>query len=423
MIFNRVLQSFIFISVLLNGSVVLAQNLIQDLGFELQKNRSIASPWSIEGSASSGTDRGIGRSTTTPAASSSSIQFGVHMGNNPGDHAQEFAMNVYLGKKHTVVGQSSHFDWCTNSGTVSSIMNQLTTIWNDGSVPMFGIAPLPFPALGSQPDADVANGLYDGCIDIWAKVLKSWLSGPDGVYSTADDRRLYLRPWQEMNGNWFPWAPHYSGTTTKPQDFVNMWRHFYTRFVSFNGIDTNHVQWVWCPNARDFGSTMESNYPGDNYVQWLTTDGYAEASLNPAVIFDTAFSRLQKISPHKPKGISEFGVLNSATIAQKNQFITDTYAYAVSKRLKQIIYYNENTGTFPAPPNQTYSVFGCASLRNCPAGSFGEVLNPGGDGSVTIGGVLYRYFSAYKRAILSSSYISTTPGNLRLLTNQQFMGQ
>ena len=47
---------------------------------------------------------------------------------------------------------------------------------------------------------NVAAGTYDSYVVSVASQIKSFLSGPDGVYGTSDDRRIYIRLAHEMNG-------------------------------------------------------------------------------------------------------------------------------------------------------------------------------------------------------------------------------
>lgn len=39
----------------------------------------------------------------------------------------------------------------------------------------------------------VTSGYYDSFLEEYCNFMKTWLSGDDGVYGTADDRRVHLR--------------------------------------------------------------------------------------------------------------------------------------------------------------------------------------------------------------------------------------
>jgi hypothetical protein len=178
----------------------------------------------------------------------------------------------------------------------------------------------------SNYNQTIADGTYDTYLNRSAQDLKAWLAGPDGIYGNADDRRVYLEFCTEMNGDWNSWSPGVSGNTVS--SFVAMWRHVYNIFAVVNGLDSNHVQWVYTVSASDHNATgtIENLYPGSSYTNWVGVDGYLRYSTDTASsIFDTAISRLNTLSSNKPIFIVEFGIQDSVGAAVKKSILTRTY--------------------------------------------------------------------------------------------------
>jgi mannan endo-1,4-beta-mannosidase len=337
-----------------------------------------------------------------------------------------------MGKQHAIVFSDPHagIDWLT--GSMGNYGAEMTTLWNSGHVPLIGWGSLwPLPAgcssvncSGQNIDANIANGMYDAGLDASASALKTWLAGPDGIYGNADDRRVYLRPSQEVNGNFFVWSPNVNGNTV--QDYVSAWRHIWTTFMVSHGLDSSHVQWIYCVNNEDFGGgTIESDYPGSSYVDWMGVDGYSSnrfaGEMDPPAIFDSAIGRLQALAPSKPLAINETGYdgvdscsQSSSLVVCKDTWLSNLYNYVQTKGVRQVEYFNEN--------GYDWMVFGCTNSGNCPDGSGRGTLPDAADGSTTVNGYTYNFYSAYKNAVSSPVFLSTDASNSRLVTDAQFQG-
>jgi beta-mannanase len=62
-----------------------------------------------------------------------------------------------------------------------------------------------------------------------------------------------------------------------PADFVAAWRHLHDVFAGLP------VSWVWAPSASAFdagGAVADQYYPGDQYVDWISADGYNSFGCN-----------------------------------------------------------------------------------------------------------------------------------------------
>lgn len=89
-------------------------------------------------------------------------------------------------------------------GVRERFLEGMTRAWQAGHVPM--VTWLPYTGTKGTTLATIArrvrNGGYDDVIGWWARALSSWLWTEDPV--TGGPRRLYFRPFPEMNGDWLP---------------------------------------------------------------------------------------------------------------------------------------------------------------------------------------------------------------------------
>jgi len=151
------------------------------------------------------------------------------------------ALESWQGKKHAVVNLFT--DWTNTIKVMNNLFGQqLPNIWKNGNVPMVTWEPFTGGQTPTDIEVRIGKGQYDGYIANWAPRMKVYLSGPDGVFGTADDTRAYVRLGHEMNGNWYPWSAAIGSNS--PADYVAMWRRVRQIFDSLH-LDANHLQWVW----------------------------------------------------------------------------------------------------------------------------------------------------------------------------------
>lgn len=344
---------------------------------------------------------------TQPASADTLI--GIYYGNQGWEMSNVQAQETWQVKKNAVVNLFT--DWCNQTSTQNNLFNhQLPYVWNNQNVPMITWEPYLCGASSTPNDIEVqiAEGRHDTYINDWATRLKTFLSGPDGVYNTSDDRRVYLRLGHEMNGSWYPWGAAMGNNS--PSDYVNMWKHVKGIFDS-KGLDANHVQWVWAVNNDDVGGySAESFYPGDAYVNWVAIDGYnwgtSQSWSNwqtPQQVFGSMIQRVRTIS-NRPLTISEFAsstATNSGnSVTAKEQWISELFNYATAQNIKMLLWFNEDKET-------DWAIFGGSR----------------GDGTFTYGSQTYITNSAYSSSVAASQFIPSNHNNPRLLTDAQFTGQ
>jgi mannan endo-1,4-beta-mannosidase len=181
---------------------------------------------------------------------------------------------------------------------------EMNTIRNYGAIPFFswGSQSTPVPLDLNEPAfqlADIANGAYDGYIREFAEGARAW------------GHPFFLRFDWEMNGNWFPWAE--DANSNNPGEYVAAWRHVHDIFTQ---VGATNATWVWCPYVKSSPQMrpLATFYPGDEYVDWTSLDGFNWASngVNPApwTTFDKIFSGsyrtiTKKIAPSKPMILAE----------------------------------------------------------------------------------------------------------------------
>jgi hypothetical protein len=127
-----------------------------------------------------------------------------------------------------------------------------------GSIPM---VTLEFWSVGSTGLSAINNGSKDAYIRNFAAAAKAY----GGV--------VYLRPFHEMNGDWYPWGG--SVGSNSASQLVSAWKHVHDVFAAQGATN---VKFVWCVNNDSVPNTSANSisayWPGDAYVDYATLDGY-----------------------------------------------------------------------------------------------------------------------------------------------------
>jgi hypothetical protein len=118
---------------------------------------------------------------------------------------------------------------------------------------------------GCGDSKEITNGNMDAAIDAAAEAFKAY------------PREFFMRYCWEMDGS----RPSKRVPVGRPEDFIAAWRYVYNRVVNVNGA--TNVIWLWTANANGYkindpftGDKPPSPqyYPGDDYVDWVSSDGY-----------------------------------------------------------------------------------------------------------------------------------------------------
>ena len=212
---------------------------------------------------------------------------------------------------------------------------QATAISDHGAIPM---ATLEFqnPAVGTGMSGgsykQIAAGSMDAYLIKYATNAKSF------------GRPVWVRPFHEMNGNWYPWAGTATGNT--PADFIAAWRHVHT---VFKNAGATNVKFVWSPNADSVPNTSANGiakyWPGSTYVDYIGLDGYNFGTTTSTwrsftSVFGAAYSSVIALDATKPIFIAETGC--GTVGGNKAAWISDMFNVVPTKfsRLVGITWFN-----------------------------------------------------------------------------------
>lgn len=166
---------------------------------------------------------------------------------------------------------------------------------------------------------------------------------------------FYLLFAWEMNNHELEWSV--SRTGSKPQDYIDAWRHMHDIFEEEGATN---IIWVFCPNVPERPDlTYASVYPGDNYVDWLGMDGYNWGTTQTwsswtdfSGVFSDAYTKLHTIAPEKPIMISEVNTTDRG--GDKAKWYTDMLATQIPYNfpaVKAVVFFNEDRSTTPEKIN------------------------------------------------------------------------
>ena len=117
----------------------------------------------------------------------------------------------------------------------------------------------------------------------------------------------------EWNGNWFAWS------NSGPAAYVAAFQAVHTTMMAVSGAA---FKWDWCANAGSSpqgGTTYESWYPGDAYVDYIGTDHYDSTSGDPTTNWNNNLNTVGgltytvnfAVAHHKLVSIPEWGLHGS----------------------------------------------------------------------------------------------------------------
>jgi len=137
-------------------------------------------------------------------------------------------------------------------------LSRVQTIRDHASIPMIT---LEFWSTQTGGVATITNGSKDAYLNAFADAARNY------------GGEVWLRPFHEMNSNWYPWAGATAGNSA-PQ-VVAAWKHVKDVFAARGATN---VKFVWCVNNESVPNTaanaIGAYWPGDAYVDLLSIDGY-----------------------------------------------------------------------------------------------------------------------------------------------------
>ncbi len=262
-------------------------------------------------------------------------RFGVFTDDSPysGNVDNVHALQDRLGRDIEIVNW--YQSWGGGEWVSQVQQDVIKAVTDSGRTPLLTWEPWD-PAAGADQPAyrlrAIADGAHDAYIAAWADALK------------ANGAEIYLRPMHEMNGTWYPWGAKVGDNS--PALYKAAWRRMHSIFAERGATN---VKWVWCPlNSDVAGSPMEDWYPGTEFVDVLSVDGYNWGSRHPDFggwmtfeqVFADAYKRLSALGP-QPIWIAEVGTAPQG--GDKAQWVRDMWATARSwDRLDAIVWFDQD---------------------------------------------------------------------------------
>jgi Glycosyl hydrolase family 26 len=289
--------------------------------------------------------------TLAPAAGAKSGERGLFWGawigpqltgaQPPWDMSAVTAFEQRLGKGLSTIQFGVPFADCSVSpcSFYEFPAQEMEAIRRYGAVPFLSWSSQATPWIMGNPEpdfqlSDVISGSYDSYIREFAEAAKAW------------GHPYFMRFDWEPNGDWFPWGE--GANDNQPGEFVTAWRHVHDIFAA---VGATNATWVWCPyiDVHRF-APIASFYPGDEYVDWTSLDGYNWANARshpvPWKSFDQIFASsyhqiVTKIAPKKPMLLAE--IASSGGGHAKAQWIHAMFKALKTKfrRVRGLIWFDQ----------------------------------------------------------------------------------
>ncbi len=190
-----------------------------------------------------------------------------------------------------------------------------------------------------QPDFDtvaIASGEHDAYIAAWADAAKAY------------PHTIYVRLMHEVLGT--PYTHAFGmNRNTDPAQYVAAYRHVVDIFHRKNAAN---VQFVWCFGCGPENPPFEAFYPGDDYCEWVSLDGYnpmgREKWKTFEFVFGWEYKVLERIS-RRPILIGEIGSVEAPGDPNaKAKWISEALLDVIPKkmpRIKAVVFFNSGGNT------------------------------------------------------------------------------
>ncbi len=213
------------------------------------------------------------------------------------------------------------------------ITNELNSAWDNGYVPFVNLG----AGTVSQPwtAKQIADGMIDANIRNWADTFRGWSS-----YN--GDKRAFIAPMQEMNGDWITYKDD-------PANYIRAYLRIQQIFKE-EGVPASAVSWVFAPNGWNNPgkpeNIFENFYPGDSAVDVVGFSSFNfgtcwsyTASESYEQIYKPYLDRMAAMAPTKPIFIAEIGSV--ADGVDRAFWMTDTLSkIGAYPGVRAILYFN-----------------------------------------------------------------------------------
>ena len=215
---------------------------------------------------------------------------------------------------------------------------------NNGMIPMVSWAPMPPQSSESYfytpTMQDILNGMEDSYLTEWGQAAAAW------------GHPFFVRLFWEFTGSWD--GNFYA--LNNPAQFVQVWQYVVNKVRS---AGANNISWVWCPaDVGDSVATLQSVYPGNNYVDWVATDVYP----NQGQGMEPEVTNIHTAIPDKPMMLAEVGYNGNNMGSWWNNFLTNVLPNQYSY-IKAVVLWQDNEASGPTPNSPSFDVTKLAGFQ------------------------------------------------------------
>jgi len=244
------------------------------------------------------------------------------------------AIDAWANKRLSILGTFIAFE---DVNPFYNIPVPLGLIWDSGYTPFVNLET-------RKTLQNINSGQIDGDIRKMAQAFKQWRD--EGI-PKRQNRKAFLAPLQEMNGNWVT----YHGS---PADFKAAYARIQTIFNQEGA--SSAVRWTFAPNGwSERDRPFEDYYPGDEFVEVNAFSGYNAGYCPsaawkqwdvPEKVYGSYLERMRNMAPSKPIFVAQTGTTayssSGSSNQVKNQWLEDAYIYlANSPGVSGVIYFNK----------------------------------------------------------------------------------
>jgi Glycosyl hydrolase family 26 len=253
------------------------------------------------------------------SASSNQIFWGAWVGNSHiGNYSLLTSFESQVGKDVSIWNWIQLWNRPQDSDNVptfdTALMEQCR---NHGAIPMVSWGPE-----ASDGDSNFVNlqsildGKEDAYLTVWGQASAAW------------GHPYFVRLMWEFTGSWtdntaqnpgygyYPW-----GNSNTPALFVQAWQYIVDKVREAGGTN---ISWIWCPaDVGDSVGTLQSLYPGDNYVDWVGTDVYCSTGQSFSSVSQPELNNIRTVAPNKPVMLPELGYSGSNTASWWSNFFSE----------------------------------------------------------------------------------------------------
>ena len=186
---------------------------------------------------------------------------------------------------------------------------------------------------------ELMSGKYDNDIKRYGEALAKF------------GKPVVLRFAHEFNGDWYPWSMQ-NDQVVPVATYIKAFRYVHDKVRAAGGTN---ARWAWAPNNANGNKnpqSVESYYPGDDYVDLIGMDGYNFGTSQSwstwqsfAQVFGPLYNKLTTAFPNKPIFIAEMGC--SSTGGDKAAWINDMFVQLETQfpKIKSFVWFNINKET------------------------------------------------------------------------------